>query len=77
MRLTLTAVVDRFEDDTAVLLVGPDEIKVDWPLELLPYVYEGAVLSFTIDRDEDEEARRRAKAKGLILKLLRKDENKV
>lgn len=75
--MRLTAVVDRFEGDTAVLLVGPDELKVDWPLELLPYVYEGAVLAFTIERDEDEEARRRAKAQGLLFKLLRKDEDKA
>lgn len=71
-----TAVVDRIEGDIAVLLVGPDDHKVNMPLDLLPYVYEGAVLALTIDKDDDEERVRRAKAKGLLLKLLRKDDDK-
>lgn len=72
-----TAVVDRIEGDIAVLLVGPNDRKVDMPLDLLPYVYEGAVLALTIDRDDDEGAARRAKAKGLLLRLLNKGDDKV
>lgn len=75
--MRVTAVVDRIEGDMAVLLVGPDDHKIDMPLDLLPYVYEGAVLSFEIEKDDDEEAARRAKAKSLLLKLLRKDGNKA
>lgn len=75
--MRVTAVVDRIEGDMAVLLVGPNDHRVDMPLDLLPYVYEGAVLALTIDKDDDEEAARRAKAKGLLLKLMRKDEDKA
>lgn len=74
--MRVTAVVDRIEGDIAVLLVGPDDHKIDMPVSLLPYVYEGAVLTLTIEHNEDEEAARRAKAKGLLLKLMRRDEDK-
>lgn len=34
--IKIMAVLDRIEDGTAILLVGPENKKVSWPRELLP-----------------------------------------
>lgn len=60
----------------AVLLVGPDDHKIDMPVSLLPYVYEGAVLTFTVDLDTGEETRRRSRVRSLLDKLQRTDRGK-
>jgi len=66
----IVAVVDRIEGDTAVLLVGPDELVVNFPLACLPAVHEGSILNFTIEGDVEEEMRRRVKAEELLKRLL-------
>ena len=70
-----TAVVDRIEGEMAVLLVGPSELRVDFPVSLLPPIHEGAVLKLSIEVDEDEEQSRRQKAQSLLGKLLSKNNN--
>ena len=65
--------VDRFEGETAVLLVRPDENQqILFPRELLPGVEEGDILEITATRDirETEEARQRVSS--LIEKLRQK-----
>lgn len=68
----LNAVVDRIVGNVAVLLVGPDETKVDFPISCLPKVHEGAILSLEIGLDEDEEKRRQEAARNLLDELLEK-----
>lgn len=66
------AVVDRIEEKVAVLLVGPEEIQVAFPMSCLPAVHEGAILDFTIDEQPQDERNRRAEVEGLLAKLLAK-----
>ncbi len=68
----MIAVVDRIEDYYAVLLVGPEETLVDFPLSLLPPVKEGTVLRLAIEVDQTEEDSRREQAQSLLDKLLSK-----
>ncbi|MCK8817679.1 DUF3006 domain-containing protein [Natroniella sulfidigena] len=66
----MKAVIDRFENDYAVVLFGEEEIKVDIPSQLLPdEVSEGTWLevSFTIDQETSEDRER--KIGNLIDKL--------
>lgn len=58
----MRAVIDRFEGEFAVLQVGPEAIRVDWPREYLPDdVEEGSILdvSFQLNREETETLRKR------------------
>lgn len=71
----MIAVVDRIEGDMAVLLVGPSELKVNFPVSLLPPIHEGAVLKLNIEVDENEEQQRRQQAQSLIDKLLAKNKH--
>jgi hypothetical protein len=67
---SLRAIVDRIEDEMAVLLVGNEELRVVMPIGLLPEdTVEGSVLNISIDTDPaaTEEARNRVQC--LINKL--------
>lgn len=69
----LRAVIDRFEGDLAVLLVGDEEYRLDVPRRFLPAgVREGdvLVLGWKIDRRETEA--RRERIRNLIEQLRRK-----
>lgn len=73
--MRVKAVIDRFEGDKAVLLLGDDETAVNWPRHLLPDgAREGHILwlSGTID----EEATRQARAEGeaMLRKLLERQQ---
>ncbi|NLY11299.1 MAG: DUF3006 domain-containing protein [Firmicutes bacterium] len=68
------AVIDRFEGEWAVLLVGEKEYVVNFPKELLPKgAKEGDHLSgnFRIDQDSTEQARQRVTS--LLEKLSKKE----
>lgn len=61
----MKAVIDRIENNIAVLLVGEEEVSLDVPLNLLPdHVHEGTWLSveFRIDSATTTEQFRRNKA---------------
>ena len=65
--------VDRFEGETAVLLVRPDENqKIFFPRELLPGVEEGDILEITAIREIQETEEARARVSSLIEKLRQK-----
>jgi len=77
------AVIDRFEGNLVVLLVGDDERRIDVPRQLLPKgAKEGDWLqvemegnqigSATVDREETARARKRIQAK---LEKLRRGEH--
>ena len=65
------AVIDRFEEDQAVLLVGEEEKKVVFPADELPVgLYEGDYIRWEISFDEErtKEAREEAAARLKELK---------
>jgi hypothetical protein len=48
----IIAILDRYEGDTAILLVGPESKKVLWPREYLPReCKEGQVFSISMVAD--------------------------
>lgn len=50
--IKVMAVLDRCEEDTAVLLLGPKNKKVLWPRELLPdESSEGQIFTLTLEKD--------------------------
>ena len=62
--MRVLAVVERFEEDVAVLRVGPDKLKASWPVSLFPdRVYEGAIFAFSVGRDRAAEAEMFSKIK--------------
>jgi hypothetical protein len=69
----MKAVIDRIENDTAVILIGDDEVVLDVPLALLP---EGSTegtwlrVDFLIDEHSTNEHFR--KNKFLLDRLIRK-----
>ena len=74
----MKAVIDRFEGDYAIVLVGDNEIKVDIPRKLLPKkVREGTWLNVSFEPDPEGEKKQREKVSKLLDKLRNKsDENK-
>ncbi|HWQ61413.1 MAG TPA: DUF3006 domain-containing protein [Negativicutes bacterium] len=75
--MRIRAVLDRFEGDKAVLLVGDAEASVVWPRALLPDgAKEGDVL--WLDLNVDEQATRAAKAEAdeLLRQLLDANRNR-
>jgi len=66
----LKAVIDRFEGEYAVLLVGEEESKVDLPLKLLPKgAIEGSVLDLNLSLDHTGGKARKERIKGKLEKL--------
>lgn len=73
--MKVVAVVDRFEGNKAILLLGDEEIQVVWPRESLPAeVKEADIL--TIDLQIDTEATYAAKteAERLLKEIAAKNE---
>ena len=72
----MKAVIDRFEGDFAVLLVGEEELKVDLPKKLLPKeADEGSWLDFNLELDEDLTEKRREKNRDLLDDLINSSNN--
>jgi len=71
--MTMKVTVDRFEGETAVLLVRPEETKqILFPRELLPGVAEGDILAITVEKEEKETDAARERVSSLIEKLRNK-----
>ena len=73
----MKAVIDRIEENLAVLLMGEDgSIKVNTPLILLPDgCREGDVLDISISKDEKATVEAKERSKNLIEKLKRKGQD--
>ncbi len=70
----MKAVIDRFEGDYAVVLVGESEVKMDVPRTLLPRgSREGSWLTFDLRLDPEGEKRQREKISKLLDKLKNKE----
>ena len=62
----MQAVIDRFEENKAVLLVGEDEISVVFPRKYLPEdLGEGDYIKFEIFYDEEATKKANEEAKAL------------
>ena len=71
----MKAVIDRFEGDYAVVLVGDEEIKIDVPKQLLPKgAKEGSWLKLNFELDPEGTEKQKEKISKLLDKL--KDKNK-
>lgn len=63
----ISAYLDRFEGNLAVLLLGDEERKLNFPREFLPEgVIEGDYLKIQIEPDEEAKARAEEEALELL-----------
>ncbi|MFA5197240.1 MAG: DUF3006 domain-containing protein [Patescibacteria group bacterium] len=68
------AVIDRFENNLAVLMV--DGLKILWPKDKLPKSFhEGEVIVFQILADHEADKDREQRAKDLLNELLKDEED--
>ncbi len=74
MNMTIEATLDRIENETAVLLVRPEETtKISIPISLLPEgSKEGDILSIDIKKDIQETERSKERVSSLLEKLKNK-----
>jgi len=69
----LKGVIDRFEGDYAVMLVGPGEVELNMPRQLLPKgAREGSWLTLQLQLDPQEEKKQQEKIAGLLDRLKQK-----
>lgn len=69
--MQIQAVIDRFEGDKAVLLVGDKEVQVVWSKEVLPReAKEGDILSITLQVDQEATSAAKAEAESLLKEIL-------
>lgn len=71
--MKITAVVDRFEGDKAVLLLADETKQVVFPRVCLPpATKEGDYLGIAIEIDEERTREAEAEANGLLAELMQK-----
>lgn len=77
MKKIITACVDRIEGDFAVLYCGDDgDIKVDFPVELLPKdIGDGDYLRFEIEKDDDAAQNALDEAAALLEEIKKMNED--
>lgn len=69
--MQLKVVIDRFEGEKAVLLIGDEEVQALWPRRLLPSgVREGDILIMALAVDGDATRTAREEAENLLRRLL-------
>ena len=73
--MDIRAIVDRFENGKAVLLVGEQEIAVNWPRELLPKCGESDILAIQISVDTAATLKAKQEAERLLAQLIRQNSN--
>lgn len=70
----MKAVIDRFEGEYAVVLIGDEEIKLDVPINLLPEgCREGGWLKMRFELDPEGTRSQEEKIVGLLDKLKKKN----
>lgn len=71
MNMKIMAVLDRFEGEEAVLLLGAESKVVRWPRELLPEeCREGQMLSLSVEQDKLASELARREVEELLRELL-------
>lgn len=74
--MQIKVVVDRFEHDKAILVIGDSEVAVVWPKSTLPStVKEGDHLKIQIEIDKKATADARQEAEELLKSLLEDNRN--
>ena len=75
----MKAVIDRFEGELAVLLLGDKgEFRLNFPLSLLPAgCKEGDILNISIERDLAATEQTKERVSGLMEKLKQKGQGKT
>jgi hypothetical protein len=74
----MKAVIDRIENNMAVLLVGEEEVQLDVPLNLLPeHVHEGTWLSVGFQVDSATTAEQFRRNKALLERLKSRRERNI
>jgi len=75
----MKAVIDRFEGELAVLLLGDKgEFRLNFPLSLLPAdCREGDVLNISIERDPEATQQTKERVSNLMDKLKQKGQDKA
>ncbi|NLP37562.1 MAG: DUF3006 domain-containing protein [Firmicutes bacterium] len=72
----MKAVIDRFEEDYAVVLFGDEEIKINIPQKLLPPgAQEGSWLQVSFTLDPEGTQKQKEKITNLLNKLKNKNFN--
>lgn len=70
----MKAVIDRFEGNFAVVLVGDEEVKIDIPKDLLPKgAREGSWLKIRFELDPEGTEKQKEKIENLLDKLKKKN----
>ena len=73
--MPIQAVIDRFEGNKAVLLVGDDEVQVVWPKHILPSeAKEGDILHIDLHIDGEATATAKAEAEYLLKQIIEKNQ---
>lgn len=73
--MEIQAVIDRFEGNKAVLLVGDEERQVVWARHLLPKeVQEGDILRINFQVDHEATATAKAEGELLLKQVLEKNQ---
>lgn len=68
--IAIKAVIDRYEEEYAILLLGEEEYKVAIPKHMLPKNYpEGTWLNINIEEDRETTENQREKVYNLLEKL--------
>ena len=74
----MKAVIDRFEGQLAVLLLGDESIKLNIPLSLLPDgCKEGDILNMSFERDVVGTEQAKERISSLMEKLKKKSQGKT
>ncbi|MDF2635119.1 MAG: hypothetical protein K0R78_1993 [Pelosinus sp.] len=69
--MKVLVVIDRFEDNKAVLLLGEEEIQVIWPRESLPSeVKEGDIVTVELLIDHEATIAAKAEADRLLKEIM-------
>lgn len=69
--MIVKAVIDRFEGNKAVLLLGNEEQQASWPRDMLPPgVKSGDYLTFTVSFDKATTEEAHQEASDLLKKIL-------
>ena len=73
--MQIQAVIDRFEGNKAVLLVGDEEVQVVWLRKNLPAeVKEGDILSINLQVDSEATVAAKEEAEDLLKQILAKNQ---
>ncbi|MBC8014328.1 MAG: DUF3006 domain-containing protein [Sporomusaceae bacterium] len=73
--MQIQAVIDRFEGNKAVMLVGDDETQVVWPKHILPVeVNEGDILQINVQIDREATSAAKSLAEELLKEILEKNQ---